>query len=689
MPLARGAALLGKPRPDQRSCFVANHGRRRARPARSSRASRPTLAPLGLEADNSKQDALELADEQGAAFMSIFTTFGSFSIAAGILLIFLIFVMLAAERRSELGIARAVGTRRGHLVQMFLFEGLAYDLLAAAVGALLGAGRRLRDGARDGGRVRARSRTSTIAFSVTAAQRGHRLRDRRAADARGRRLLRLARQPDEHRHGDPQPARAAGRRRAARALGRSGAVGVVARRRCWRSRASRRSDAITLGFGVLLLVLGLVPDRSRARARTSGSCTPAPGSRSSRGSCLPMSRWLLRRPEDELLDLHPRRARDRGRRRAGRSCTTPTSCSRGLTVGLRSQPPARAGPEALDRVSAREPVPHRRHARDVHARRLHARRRGHHDGLVRQRLQQHRHVRRRLRRPRHHVAGEPDPRHARDARARRPAYGAGDFRVVSSQSVLPVKAHQVGHDGEAGDLSRARRRPRVPRPHDLRLRRDGDGLRLGRRRLGRAPRSIPNLAVVDALVAPRKQNYNFGAASDVPRSPASTSRTRRSPRSASMCAIRRRAGSAHLTVIGVLSDRSPLTMAGLWTSQAHARRGVRRPRRARPSTSSRSRPASTPSARAKTLESAFLANGMQADALKKVLADAVSASLTFDRLIEGFMGLGLIVGVAALGVDQRPLGRRAPPADRRPARHRVPPAAWSRRASCSSRRSSR
>ena len=47
--------------------------------------------------------------------------------------------MLAAERRSELGIARAVGTRRAHLVQMFTFEGVAYDLAAALVGALLGA----------------------------------------------------------------------------------------------------------------------------------------------------------------------------------------------------------------------------------------------------------------------------------------------------------------------------------------------------------------------------------------------------------------------------------------------------------------------------------------------------------------------------------------------------------------------
>ena len=83
-----------------------------------------------------------MADKAGNAFMSLFTTFGTFSIAAGILLIFLIFVMLAAERRGELGIARAVGTRRGHLVQMFMFEGVAYDLIAAAVGALLGAASR-------------------------------------------------------------------------------------------------------------------------------------------------------------------------------------------------------------------------------------------------------------------------------------------------------------------------------------------------------------------------------------------------------------------------------------------------------------------------------------------------------------------------------------------------------------------
>ena len=45
--------------------------------------------------------------------------------------------MLATERRGELGIQRAIGTRRGHLVQTFTFEGAA--VAAALAGALLGA----------------------------------------------------------------------------------------------------------------------------------------------------------------------------------------------------------------------------------------------------------------------------------------------------------------------------------------------------------------------------------------------------------------------------------------------------------------------------------------------------------------------------------------------------------------------
>jgi len=93
-----------------------------------------------LEIQKIKQVYLFGAELVGNLFTTMFIGFGSFSIAAALLLIFLIFVMLAAERKQEMGMARAVGTRRRHLVQMFIFEGTAYDLLAAAVGALLGAG---------------------------------------------------------------------------------------------------------------------------------------------------------------------------------------------------------------------------------------------------------------------------------------------------------------------------------------------------------------------------------------------------------------------------------------------------------------------------------------------------------------------------------------------------------------------
>lgn len=85
-----------------------------------------------------KETLLAVADEAGTAVTSIFILFSSFSITVGILLIFLIFVMLAAARKYEMGMARAVGARRRHLILMFVFEGTAYAVVAAAVGVALG-----------------------------------------------------------------------------------------------------------------------------------------------------------------------------------------------------------------------------------------------------------------------------------------------------------------------------------------------------------------------------------------------------------------------------------------------------------------------------------------------------------------------------------------------------------------------
>ena len=86
----------------------------------------------------SKNTVVAAAGIGGRVFTTVFTIFGIFSIFAGVLLIFLIFVMLAAERRSEMGMARAIGMQRGHLVQMFVSEGMIYDLVAAALGIVLG-----------------------------------------------------------------------------------------------------------------------------------------------------------------------------------------------------------------------------------------------------------------------------------------------------------------------------------------------------------------------------------------------------------------------------------------------------------------------------------------------------------------------------------------------------------------------
>jgi len=85
-----------------------------------------------------KRRLLDAADEAGSATTSFFLIMSMFSIMVGVLLIFLIFVMLAAARRSEMGMARAVGAKRGHLVKMFVFEGTTYSVASAALGVLLG-----------------------------------------------------------------------------------------------------------------------------------------------------------------------------------------------------------------------------------------------------------------------------------------------------------------------------------------------------------------------------------------------------------------------------------------------------------------------------------------------------------------------------------------------------------------------
>lgn len=87
-----------------------------------------------------KQLGIQASQAADNIFSRVFSLFALFALAIGLLLIFLIFVLLAAERRAEMGMARAIGVQRRHLVLMYLFEGTLYDLLASFAGLLTGVG---------------------------------------------------------------------------------------------------------------------------------------------------------------------------------------------------------------------------------------------------------------------------------------------------------------------------------------------------------------------------------------------------------------------------------------------------------------------------------------------------------------------------------------------------------------------
>ena len=228
-----------------------------------------------------------------------------------------------------------------------------------------------------------------------------------------------------------------------------------------------------------------------------------------------------------------------------------------------------------------------------------------------------------------------------------PGLRASDFPVIGSQSVLAVEAAQVG----AG------------RPEETYLVRGLDASFLSHttfslgsvaRGYGSAHdvwaalRDRPGLAVVDSSIVPRRDNFNFGVKPDFALSGFFFDDGSFDP---IPIEVRDKLTGRHarLTVIGVLSDTAPVEMVGISSSQATLERAF--PGRVQPTIHYFGlAPGVDPGGAAAQLESAFLANGLEAQSIQDVFDDAVRANLTFNRLIEGFIGLGLVVGVAALGV---------------------------------------
>ncbi|HXZ05313.1 MAG TPA: FtsX-like permease family protein [Ktedonobacteraceae bacterium] len=108
-----------------------------------SEAVKQTLSrriPSYLHVNEVKEQGVQFAQLADDIFSRIFSLFALFALAIGLLLIFLIFVLLAAERRAEMGMARAIGVQRRHLVLMYVFEGTVYDLISSCIGLFIGLG---------------------------------------------------------------------------------------------------------------------------------------------------------------------------------------------------------------------------------------------------------------------------------------------------------------------------------------------------------------------------------------------------------------------------------------------------------------------------------------------------------------------------------------------------------------------
>ena len=104
-------------------------------------ATRDRLSTLvGFEVSPVKRDLLDTAREEGDAFAELFLSLGTFAVLAGAALLVNTLVMLAEGRSRELGVLRSLGMSRRAMVYTFFLEGASYSVLASILGALAGIG---------------------------------------------------------------------------------------------------------------------------------------------------------------------------------------------------------------------------------------------------------------------------------------------------------------------------------------------------------------------------------------------------------------------------------------------------------------------------------------------------------------------------------------------------------------------
>ena len=99
---------------------------------------RATMEDNNLILSPVKLQSAEAAAESSGVMAAMFLVFGSFTIAAGILLVLTIIMMLSESRREELGTIRALGLRKADARALAVQEGVLVASIAGLFGSMLG-----------------------------------------------------------------------------------------------------------------------------------------------------------------------------------------------------------------------------------------------------------------------------------------------------------------------------------------------------------------------------------------------------------------------------------------------------------------------------------------------------------------------------------------------------------------------
>ena len=93
---------------------------------------------INLQFTAVKVEAAKAAAQSSGVISGMFLVFGTFTIAAGVLLGLTIVLMLAESRRSELGVMRAIGVTRSDARALAVMEGVVIAALSGVIGSFIG-----------------------------------------------------------------------------------------------------------------------------------------------------------------------------------------------------------------------------------------------------------------------------------------------------------------------------------------------------------------------------------------------------------------------------------------------------------------------------------------------------------------------------------------------------------------------